>query len=175
MPSSLHSEALRSVFDDCDPTYLRELREASGMDVVILARTACLSVAQVRQLESKNSGDSLFYSPTIKRQAYKRLLMILGAEPPPVKAPEGLQDAGKVAAAHLDTLDQIVAMSHQPPMNRTFRDVMREFGVKVAAHKQFLASFIFLIAAILLFIWNDAQQSVSADDVKAASPVAKVV
>lgn len=141
------------------------------MDVVILARKACLSAAQVRQLENKNSNDSLFYSPTIKRQAYKRLLMILGAEPPPVKAPEGLHDAGKVAAAQLETLDQIVAMSHQPPMNRTFRDVMREFGLKVAAHKQFLASFFFLIGAILLYVWNDMQQSASADDSKTATPL----
>ena len=63
-------ESKRSVFDTCDPAYLRELREAAGMDLTVLARTACLSVAQVRELETDDS-DNLFYSDAIKRQAYK--------------------------------------------------------------------------------------------------------
>lgn len=128
------------------------------MDVVVLARSACLSVAQVRQLESSDSRDNLFYSSTIKRQAYRRLLAILGAEPPPLKAPEALHDAHKVASAHLNTLDQIVAMSHQPAINRTFADVMHEFFSKLNAHRQSIAAFIFLVAAVLLFIWNHAQK-----------------
>ena len=88
MSSSEHpqSEFKRSVYDSCDPDYLRQLREEAGMDLIVLARTACLSVAQVRQLESHDS-DNLFYSDAIKRQAYKRLLMILGAEPPTVEVP----------------------------------------------------------------------------------------
>ena len=79
MSSSEHSkpESKRSVYDTCDPAYLRQLREDAGMDLIVLARTACLSVAKVRQLESHDS-DHLFYSDAIKRQAYKRLLMILG-------------------------------------------------------------------------------------------------
>lgn len=129
------------------------------MDVVVLARSACLSVAQVRQLESSDSRDNLFYSSTIKRQAYRRLLAILGAEPPPLKAPEALHDAHKVASAHLDTLDQIVAMSHQPAINRTFADVMYEFFSKLKAHRQSIAAFIFLVAAVLLFIWNGSQKA----------------
>ena len=76
-----HSESKRNVYDACDPTYLRQLREAAGMDLTVLARTACLSVAQVRQLETENS-DNFFYSEAIKRQAYKRLLMILGQSLP---------------------------------------------------------------------------------------------
>ena len=129
------------------------------MDVVVLARSACLSVAQVRQLESSDSRDNLFYSSTIKRQAYRRLLAILGAEPPPLKAPEALHDAHKVASAHLNTLDQIVAMSHQPAINRTFADVMHEFFSKLKAHRQSIAAFIFLVAAVLLFIWNGSQKA----------------
>jgi transcriptional regulator with XRE-family HTH domain len=105
-----HSEPKRNVYDACDPIYLRQLREAAGMDLSVLARTACLSVAQVRQLETEDS-DNFFYSEAIKRQAYKRLLMILGAEPPTVEIADELRDPARVAQAHLDTLDQIVAMA----------------------------------------------------------------
>jgi hypothetical protein len=108
MTTDKPSEPKRSVYDTCDPQYLRTLREASGMDLVVLARTACLSVAQVRQLES-DDNEGLFYSDAIKRQAYKRVLMILGAEPPTVELPHELRDAHKVAEAHINTLDQIVA------------------------------------------------------------------
>ena len=31
-------ETTSSVYDSCDPKYLRELREASGMDLAVLAR-----------------------------------------------------------------------------------------------------------------------------------------
>ena len=105
---------LYAVYENCDPDYLRQLREAAGMDETTLARIACLSLAQVRQLQA-GSGDGLFYSPTIKRQAYKRLLMILGAEPPQ-SIPEQNLAATEPVPAHEDMLhklDQIVAMSTQ--------------------------------------------------------------
>ncbi len=140
----------RSRYDRCDPHYLRELREAAGMDWVVLARTACMSVAQVRALESENGGD-VFYSDTIKRQAYKRLLMILGAEPPTVEVPESMRDAHHVAEAHLNTLDQIVAMSHQPPMNFTWADRLREGADKLMAHQQLVGAVLFLAGAVVLF------------------------
>jgi hypothetical protein len=73
-------ETPSNVYETCDPTYLQQLRGQVGMDVVQLARIACLSVAQVKSLELGN--DDLFYSQAIKRQAYKRVLMILGAPPP---------------------------------------------------------------------------------------------
>ncbi len=77
-------ETQPNVYETCDPTYLQQLRGQVGMDVVQLARIACLSVAQVKSLEL--GSHDLFYSPAIKRQAYKRALMILGA-PPPVAFP----------------------------------------------------------------------------------------
>ena len=74
------SDTQPNVYETCDPTYLQQLRGQVGMDVVQLARIACLSVAQVKSLET--GRDDLFYSMAIKRQAYKRALMILGAPPP---------------------------------------------------------------------------------------------
>jgi cytoskeletal protein RodZ len=151
-------ETKRSVYDSCDPQYLRQLRESAGMDLVVLARAACLSVAQVRQLES-NDNDSLFYSDAIKRQAYKRLLMILGAEPPTVELPQELRDAGKVAQAHLNTLDQIVAMSHQPAIGRSTADVVSASVVKLKENKQVVGAMLLLVAAVALFVWNGSQSS----------------
>lgn len=149
-------ETKRSVYDSCDPQYLRQLREAAGMDLVVLARAACLSVAQVRQLES-NDNDSLFYSDAIKRQAYKRILMILGAEPPTVEVPQELRDAGKVAEAHLNTLDQIVAMSHQPSISRSTSDVVSAGAAKLKENKQVVGAILLLVAAVALFAWNGSQ------------------
>jgi cytoskeletal protein RodZ len=156
MTFNASSESKRSVYDTCDPHYLRELREAAGIDLVVLARTACLSVAQVRQLETDDS-DSLFYSDAIKRQAYKRLLMILGAEPPVVEVPHELRDAGKVAEAHLNTLDQIVAMSHQPAINRSTSDVLAAILEKLKEHQQVMGALLLLVGAVALFVWNDLQ------------------
>ena len=151
MASAETHEPAPSVYDSCDPKYLRDLREASGMDLFVLARTACLSVAQVRQLES-DAGGNLFYSVTIKRQAYKRLLMILGAEPPTVEIPEAFRQAHQVAEAHLNTLDQIVAMSHLPSMQRSVGDVLREAVDKLLAHKQVIGAMLMLLVAVLLFL-----------------------
>ena len=156
MTSNEASETKRNVYDACDPQYLRQLREAAGIDHVLLARTACLSVAQVRQLESDDS-DNLFYSDAIKRQAYKRLLMILGAEPPTVEVPQELRDASKVAEAHLNTLDQIVAMSHQPAINRTTSDVLASGLEKLKEHQQVIAALLLLVGAIALFVWHGLQ------------------
>ena len=171
MSSSEHpqSEFKRSVYDSCDPDYLRQLREEAGMDLIVLARTACLSVAQVRQLESHDS-DNLFYSDAIKRQAYKRLLMILGAEPPTVEVPHELHDAKKVAEAHLNTLDQIVAMSHLPAMNRTASDVLVAGVSKLKEHKQAVGALLLLVAAVVLFLFHGPQRS--AEPVSAAAVAA---
>jgi hypothetical protein len=144
-------ESNRSIYDSCDPKYLRGLREASGMDLVVLARTACLSVAQVRQLESDDS-DALFYSVAIKRQAYKRVLMILGAEPPTVHVPQALLDAAQVADAHLSTLDQIVAMSEQPSMNRSTSDTLSAGWAKLKAQKHTWGALVLLVSAVTLFV-----------------------
>jgi hypothetical protein len=166
-------ELKRSVYDTCDPQYLRSLREAAGMDVLVLARTACLSVAQVRQLESDDS-DNLFYSEAIKRQAYKRLLMILGAEPPTVEIPEELRDAAKVADAHLTTLDQIVAMSEQPAMNHSAFDAVHAGFAKLREHKQAVASLLLLMVAVTLFALHGPQSIVEAAPASPAPSVSAV-
>lgn len=171
MTSNEPSETKRNVYDICDPHYLRQLREAAGIDHVVLARTACLSVAQVRQLETHES-DSLFYSEAIKRQAYKRLLMILGAEPPTVELPQELRDAGKVADAHLNTLDQIVAMSHQPSISRSSADVVGAGLAKLKENKQVVGALLLLVAAIALFVWNGSQ---SHDDAAIVPSVSSAV
>lgn len=158
MTTEEHSESKRNVYDACDPQYLRQLREAAGVDVFVLAKTACLSVAQVRQLES-DDRDNLFYSDAIKRQAYKRVLMILGAEPPSVEVPQELRDPGKVAQAHLDTLDQIVAMSEQPSMNRSATNVIRESFDSLKSHKQVMAALLLLMVAVVLFVFSEPQNS----------------
>lgn len=162
MTSNENSEVKRSIYDSCDPQYLRQLREAAGMDVAVLAKTACLSVAQVRQLETEGS-DALFYSDAIKRQAYKRILMILGAEPPSVEVPHELRDPGKVAQAHLETLDQIVAMSQQPTMNRSIKDVMGESVELFLSHKQVVAALSLLVVAVVLFVLTEHQNAVETD------------
>lgn len=152
MSTTEHTESTHSRYDSCDPKYLRDLRQAAGMEVEALARTACLSVAQVRALESDAGGD-FFYSHTIRRQAYKRVLMILGAEPPTVEVPEALRDAHQVAEAHRHTLDQIVTMSHQPPINFTLLDRVREAWMVLNQHKQFVGALSFLVGAVVLFVF----------------------
>ena len=116
MPSPEPSRDMHRVYEDCDPAYLRQLRDTAGMAVTALARTACLSVAQVRHLEGE--GEGLFYSPSIKRQAYKRVLMILGAEPPMASPQEAIQAAqhGLDKASH-DAVNRIVALAeHTQPL-----------------------------------------------------------
>ena len=170
MTLSEHSEFKRNAYDACDPMYLRQLREAAGMDLTVLARTACLSVAQVRQLETENS-DNFFYSEAIKRQAYKRLLMILGAEPPTVEIVDELRDPARVAQAHLDTLDQIVAMSHQPAMNRTTKDVIFEGWNAVQSHKQMIGAMLLLLVSVVLFVLSQDKRA-SDTDASMVQPVA---
>jgi len=176
MTLNQHSESKRSVYDTCDPAFLRELREVVGMDLFVLARTACLSVAQVRQLES-NEDDSLFYTDSIKRQAYKRVLMILGAEPPTVEVPEALRDAHQVADAHLNTLNQIVAMSEHPPMTSSTSDALRVVTMKLMTHKQALGALLFLLVSVVLFVFHGPQSTAGAEEhlAGAALPVSAVL
>jgi hypothetical protein len=59
-----------------DAQQLKTLREARGLDIVILAKRHALSVHQVRQLEE--DGDDRFYSQAIKLQVGRKLLTALG-------------------------------------------------------------------------------------------------
>ena len=134
-------------FTNCDAAYLRALREAADMDVLVLARKACLSAGQVRELESGESG-RYFYSDTIKRQAYKRVLMVLGVTPPTHPTPT--PSAGVVSAddARLEVLDQIAAMSHRPALARPVFSAFHVVGQRLQKHKQPVGAFLLLLLAL---------------------------
>jgi hypothetical protein len=108
------SQTQPNVYETCDPTYLQQLRGQVGMDVVQLARIACLSVAQVKSLEA--GGNDLFYSQAIKRQAYKRILMILGAPPPAMPSEPTEEDVilPTVIAPVNESLNHIADLTTQP-------------------------------------------------------------
>ena len=57
---------------------LRSLREAAGLDRVVLARRMSLSAAQLSQLEC--GQDSLFYSPAIRQGAALKVYRYLQAQ-----------------------------------------------------------------------------------------------
>lgn len=135
-----------SVYERCDAAYLRELREAAGMDIHILARNACLSVGQVRELESGKNGN-FFYSDTIKRQAYKRVLMQLGAKPPETNADKHLSEPPQDLNARLAPLDSIVAMSHRPAMERSIINALQPTFEKLKPYKSTLGLFVLLALA----------------------------
>ena len=177
---------LYAVYENCDPDYLRQLREAAGMDETTLARIACLSLAQVRQLQA-GSGDGLFYSPTIKRQAYKRLLMILGAEPPQ-SIPEQNLAATEPVPAHEDMLhklDQIVAMSTQTESIQTGQFALADFTHGVTSflgeRRQLVGSLALLLVAVGALLWSPLQTSAVSEQLakldvpKIVAPVAPVV
>lgn len=139
------SASHRSVYDTCDPDYLRRLREASGVEETWLARTACLSLAQVRQLEE--GGESLFYSPTIKRQAYKRLLMLLGAEPPSVT----VDVVAAVEPSVVHDLNEIIAMGEKNLNHRPVADFFQTVRSHVSQHR--------ISAAVVLLVGVTAAAS----------------
>ncbi|WP_416558713.1 hypothetical protein ACHEXL_07490 [Limnohabitans sp. yimb22184] len=64
---------------------LREWRVSQQCDVTVLASSANLSVAQIRQLES--GGVSLFYTPAIKENAARKVASLLGGDPAAVIHP----------------------------------------------------------------------------------------
>ena len=61
---------LNEAWNADDATRLQQLRVEAGWELPDLARRACLSVAQVTQLEQ--GGDSHFYTPAIKQLAGTR-------------------------------------------------------------------------------------------------------
>lgn len=136
-----------SVYERCDPGFLRDLREAAGMDIYILARNACLSVGQVRELESGQNGH-FFYSDTIKRQAYKRVAMLLGAAPPQASTAHRLTDPPLDLDARLAPLDSIAAMSHRPLMERSTLKTLQPYFEKLNAYKSTIGLFVLLALAL---------------------------
>lgn len=140
------------------------------MDWVVLARIACLSVAQVKALEREDSG-ALFYSDAIKRQAYKRVLMILGAEPPTVEIPQELLSVDKVAEVHLGTLAEIANNRAVFSVSRSNFELMRTGLSDFFEHKQRVAAVVLMLLAIALFFLTAPQNAVEPTSVPAASPI----
>lgn len=58
--------------------YLTSLRLNAGLDVAVLARRVSLSAAQVAELE--NGRASLFYNPSIRRQAARKIILHLAGD-----------------------------------------------------------------------------------------------
>jgi hypothetical protein len=128
------------------------------MDEGVLARLACLSTAQVRQLESGGTG--LFYSITIKRQAYKRLMMILGADPP-IHAPVSVDEAATTSLhaaqpVHNETIENIVALSSKSDylVRQPVKDFFLDLRYRIVSNRQSLGALLFLLAAVVLLVLN---------------------
>ncbi len=154
-------------FVRCDASYLREMREASGMDLMILARKACLSVGQVRELESGKDG-RYFYSETIKRQAYKRVLQVLGVTPPR-EAPDVTTPSLSSDDPRLGSLDQIAAMSHRPTMNPSLFSAFQVVVDRLQPHRQSVGvSLLVLLAVVGLALYGPqrAAQSKPSEDTR---------
>lgn len=156
MTQSESTDSLYELYENCDPSLLKRTREAVGMDEGVLARMACLSTAQVRQLESGGTG--LFYSLTIKRQAYKRLMMILGADPPthaPVSVVEDSMATPNAAQPnHNATIDNIVALSSKSDYleRQPVKDFFLDLRFRIVAYRQSLGALLFLLMAVVLLV-----------------------
>lgn len=158
MTQSETAASLYELYENCDPALLKRTREAVGMDEGVLARMACLSTAQVRQLESGGTG--LFYSITIKRQAYKRLMMILGADPP-IHAPlsvaeESIATSHTTQSDHKETIENIVALSSRSDylVRQPVKDFFLDLRYRIVANRQSLGALLFLLAAVVLLVLN---------------------
>lgn len=158
MTQSETTDSLYDLYENCDPSLLKRTREAVGMDEGVLARRACLSTAQVRQLESGGTG--LFYSITIKRQAYKRLMMILGADPP-IHAPlsdaeASIATSNAIEPDHKETIENIVALSSRSDylVRQPVKDFFLDLRYRIVANRQSLGALLFLLAAVVLLVLN---------------------
>lgn len=87
-----------------DSAHLKASRENAGIDAYSFARSASISLAQLKELESSVLGeDQLFYSEQIKRHVGRSLLARLGVEPlvrvqPPPPEPIPVEVVVQVAA-----------------------------------------------------------------------------
>ena len=151
------SSPTSDAFASCDGDYLRALRESADMDVHVLARKACLSVGQVRELENSAHGHH-FYSDTIKRHAYKRVLMVLGVTPPPDKASETALPILSPDDRRLEPLDLIVAMSHRPALDRPVLTRVHALMDRLRQRKQALGVFLLLLLALSGLVIYGAQR-----------------
>jgi hypothetical protein len=139
---------LEEAIASCDAAYLRALREAVDMDIMVLARKACLSAGQIRELESGIHG-RYFYSETIKRQAYKRVLTALGVTLPPQRALTSVSNVLPSHDAGLKALDLLADMSHRPSLSRPIVHHFRHAIVQLQKHKQVMGAFLLLLLALV--------------------------
>lgn len=158
MTSPDRSSPTSDAFANCDGDYLRALREAADMDTLVLARKACLSVGQVRELESGETG-RYFYSETIKRHAYKRVLMVLGVTPPPDEATEVASPVIAHDDRRLKPLDLIVAMSHRPALDRPILHRVHILVDHLQQHKQTLGALLLLLLALAGLVTYGTQRA----------------
>lgn len=90
---------------------LREWRISQNRDISDLAKCASLSIAQIRQLET--GGTSLFYSPSIRANAAKKVALLLGADPRLVVDRKMAPDEPN--SSHQALEDLIVFLQPKPP------------------------------------------------------------
>jgi hypothetical protein len=102
-----------------DSAHLKTSRENAGIDAYSFARSASISLAQLKELESSVPGeDQLFYSEQIKRHVGRSLLARLGVEPlvriqPPPPEPIPVEVVAQVAA-EVVRVEPIVVRQNTP-------------------------------------------------------------
>ncbi|MEY4234996.1 MAG: hypothetical protein RLZZ454_254 [Pseudomonadota bacterium] len=102
-----------------DSAHLKTSRENAGIDAYSFARSASISLAQLKELESSVPGeDQLFYSEQIKRHVGRSLLARLGVEPlvriqPPPPEPIPVEVVVQVAA-EVARVEPIVVHQNTP-------------------------------------------------------------
>ena len=80
-----------SLWQRSDGQLLKALREQAGLDPIVLARMATMTVQQLRGLEEGEGG--AFYSPEIKAHMGRSLLAKLGHVAPPVPPAAAVPDS----------------------------------------------------------------------------------
>jgi hypothetical protein len=94
----------------------------------------------------------------------------LGAESSTVESPQELLGATKVAEAHLNTLDQIVAMSHQPTLNCSTASRVSSAVSKLKAHRSAVSVLLLLAIAFGFFVMHDLQSRGDATPLASLTP-----
>jgi hypothetical protein len=166
-----------------DSAHLKASRENAGIDAYSFARSASISLAQLKELESSVPGeDQLFYSEQIKRHVGRSLLARLGVEPlvriqPPPPEPIPVEVVVEVAA-EVPRVEPIVVHKNTPDIatpelaNKTSHWADRVFEkLPMAATTQGRMgwSFAFAVTLAASLIWANGQSQ------KPTVPPAKTV
>ena len=152
--SSLHDRVAQA-YALCDPAFAQDWLSRSGLDVTEVARKACLSVSQVRQL--LQGSDASFYSIAIKRRAYQRVLALLGApEPEPTalataSAPLGRMPVNETVAASLPELTVHQSLQPEQTVSMTVDKARRRVATYTAWAWLGLT---LLLAAVTAEMWH---------------------